>query len=252
MTLADIDQDGDLDLYITNYKLKTARDIYTAEELATENTVRQQGDSLVVIPPFDQYYGIIEAEDQSFRNEYGASDELYLNDGNGQFQKVMPAGERFLDREGYPMELPRDWGLTAHFQDVNADGWPDLFVANDFWTPDRFWINQGDGVFQLTGEDVLPNMSLSSMGVDFSDINRDGALDFFVTEMLSTSHRRRMRQLSEEMDLVDEVPSTTETLSTSTGAIIRLRRSPISATWRPQNGHGPPIFLMWISMAMRI
>jgi hypothetical protein len=206
MALADIDSDGDLDLYITNYKLKTARDIYSAEELATQNTIRKQGDSVVVIPPFDQYYGIIEAEERSFRNEYGDRDELYLNDGYGFFKKVEDHRNHFLDREGNPKGISRDWGLTARFQDVNDDGLPDLFVANDFWTPDRFWINQGKGVFKQADEFVLSSMSLSSMGVDFSDINRDGYIDFFVTEMLSADHQRRMRQLSEQMDLIDEVP----------------------------------------------
>ncbi|MDX1637060.1 MAG: VCBS repeat-containing protein, partial [Balneolaceae bacterium] len=206
MALADIDRDGDLDLYITNYKRKSARDIFSPGELAPSNTVKKQGDSTVIIPPYDQYFGIIQAEDRAYRNEYGARDELYLNDGSGRFQKVKNTQHRFLDRDGRPMGLQRDWGLTASFHDINGDRLPDLYVANDFWTPDRFWINRGDGVFALASRDMIRSMSLSAMGVDFSDINRDGTTDFFVTEMLSADHQLRLQQLSEEMDLADEVP----------------------------------------------
>ncbi|WP_372638433.1 FG-GAP repeat domain-containing protein [Fodinibius sp.] len=206
MTLADIDKDGDLDLYITNYKLKTVRDIYSAEELSTENTVRREGDSLVVVPPFDKYYGIIETEGQSYRNEYGTKDELYINGGEGAFRKVDNDKDYFMAADGSEQGLSRDWGLTAKFQDVNGDGYPDLYVANDFWTPDRMWMNRGDGTFRSIDRNAIRNMSFSAMGVDFSDINRDGAVDIFVTEMLSGNHQRRLRQLSEHLDPIEGRP----------------------------------------------
>src|SRR5699024_7592570 len=191
MALADIDLDGDLDLYIVNYKFKGARDIFSAAELSTENTVRKQGDSLVVIPPFDAYYGIIETDGRSYRNEYGARDELFLNRGDGSFQKVSGDEKYLLGADGTPQGLSRDWGLTAKFHDVNNDGYPDLYVANDFWTPDRMWINQGDGTFRAIEKNAIRNMSFSSMGVDLSDINRDGFVAFFVSEMLSNDNESR-------------------------------------------------------------
>ena len=206
MALSDIDGDGDLDLYVTNYKTKTVRDIYTRQELAFENTLEKQGDSLVVLPPFDQYYGIIQTDGRSYMNEYGERDELYLNDGSGRFEKVEDTGSRFLNFDGTPMGLQRDWGLTARFQDLNGDGRPDLYVANDFWTPDRIWINQGEGVFRAINRNAIRNMSFSSMGVDFSDIDRDGFTDIFVTEMLSSDHARRSRQLSDHLDPIDGRP----------------------------------------------
>jgi hypothetical protein len=206
MALADIDNDGDLDLYISNYKLRTARDLFTQQELSTENTVKKQGDSLIVVPPYDEYYGIIKTEGQSYRNEYGAKDELYINKGDGTFRKITDDGKIFLNPDGSKGGLSRDWGLTAKFQDINGDRYPDLFVANDFWTPDRIWINNGDGTFKGIARNAIRSLSFSSMGVDFSDINRDGSIDLFVTEMLSANHQRRLRQVSEHLDPIDGRP----------------------------------------------
>ncbi|GAA5520699.1 CRTAC1 family protein [Aliifodinibius salicampi] len=205
MALADIDNDGDLDLYISNFKLKSARDIYSAEELSTENTVQKQGDSLVVVPPYDEYYGIIETEGQSYRNEYGTKDDLYINEGDGTFIKADDR-EYFFTSDGEERGLSRDWGLTAKFHDINNDGYPDLYVANDFWTPDRFWINRGDGTFRMIDRNTIRSMSFASMGVDFSDINRNGHTDFLITEMLSSVHQRRLRQYAEHLDPIDGRP----------------------------------------------
>ncbi|WP_310683748.1 FG-GAP-like repeat-containing protein [Aliifodinibius sp. S!AR15-10] len=196
--LADIDNDRDLDLYITNYSQKTARDIFSLEELTFKNTGEIVDGEYQLRPPFDKYFVLFETEDREYRGEYGTADELYINLGNGKFKRANDQ-DHFLNLDGEPINLQKDWGLTATFRDVNGDMLPDLYVANDFWTPDRFWINQGNGMFKPIQNKAITNMSFASMGVDFSDINRDGALDFVVTEMLSSKHGRRMRQLSQHI-----------------------------------------------------
>lgn len=196
MALADINGDGLPDLYITNYKVRTARDLFSASELSMENTVEVHDEVLQVVPEFREFFTIIETAEGPFRNEKGEPDELYINRGEGRFKRVTPE-HYFFDEDGNPVGLAPDWGLTATFRDVNGDGFPDLYVANDFWTPDRFWINRGDGTFKAIDRHAIRNSSFSSMGVDFSDINRDGHLDFVVTEMLSREHSRRLRQSSE-------------------------------------------------------
>lgn len=198
MALADINGNGYLDLYITNYKKETVRDTHSASDLAEEKTVHLVDGKLEVRPEFEDIFKVIETKEGPYRNEIAEEDELYLNLGNGRFERVNPL-DYFFDEEGEPVGFPRDWGLTATFRDVNGDGHPDIYVANDFWTPDRFWMNQGDGTFRKIDREAIRNLSFSSMGVDFSDINRDGHLDIVVTEMLSQDHTRRLRQFSDYM-----------------------------------------------------
>lgn len=199
LSLADVDGDGDLDLYVTNYKERSAEDIYSRDALATKNILRrkrtEEGVEPVIAPQYAEHYAIVgEDGGPSGPAETGERDALYLNDGDGTFRKVQDVQDHFLGPDGDPVGLAKDWGLNASFRDVNGDGRPDLYVNNDFWTPDRFWVNQGDGVFRAIDPVAIRNQSFSSMTVDFSDANRDGNLDLFVTEMLSSEHSRRMRQ----------------------------------------------------------
>jgi hypothetical protein len=127
--------------------------------------------------------------------EYGEPDQLYLNDGRGRFTLVSWTGGRFREENGGPLLAPPlDWGLTATFRDLNGDGFPDLYVCNDFWTPDRVWLNDGKGRFRASPPLAFRNMSASSMGVDVADIDRDGWPDVFVVDMLSRDPRLRHRQ----------------------------------------------------------
>ena len=199
LALADIEGDGDLDLYVANYKEKPVKDLYPVSELKWEKTVRSKnknGDvEHTLVPPFDEHYTIIEKKNApNSRRETGEKDALYLNTGEGAFRKVQNPNDRFRGPDGAPQGLSLDWGLNASFRDINQDGHPDLYVNNDFWTPDRVWMNQGDGTFRAIDPMAIRSGSFSSMTVDFTDLNRDGAIDFFVTEMLSPEHQRRLRQ----------------------------------------------------------
>lgn len=197
MSLADVDQDGLLDLYLVNYNEVSVRDLYTAKELDPSMILDQDNEEPTIKPPFDEYYVVINTDDGISLNEIGTSDHLYLNKGNGTFQKA-ETSSHFLDEHGDPLnELPKDWGLSASFRDITGNGLPDLYVANDFWTPDRIWINEGEAVFRLVSPSSLQNYSYSSMGVAFTDMNRNGLTDIVVTEMLSTKHSDRLRQHSE-------------------------------------------------------
>lgn len=198
--LADIDSDGDLDMYIANYKKDNVLDLFNVRDLAWDKTVKEpynqeKDTTYTLLPPYDEHYTILyNRNGPPERREIGRKDELFLNSGDGTFEKVEDPTERFLDSEGNPKGLEADWGLTAKFHDINKDGHPDLYVCNDFWTKDRIWVNQGKGVFREMDPLKIRNMSFSAMGVDFSDVNRDGFWDIFVTEMLSRDHEHKLRQ----------------------------------------------------------
>ncbi len=205
MTLADIDGDKDMDLYVAKYKEKSVKDIYTTEELEW-NTIlnepyneQQQTGPYTLVPPFDEHYEIFMDEDNRLAGlaETGQKDDFYLNEG-GTFKKVTDTEQMFLDEEGNPYGLQPDWGLTAKFQDLNGDGLPDLYVCNDFFTKDRIWINQGEGTFKAIQASSIRNLSFACMGVDMGDINRDGQLDIFTAEMLSSEHDQRLQQVGSD------------------------------------------------------
>ena len=85
--------------------------------------------------------------------------------------------------------------MTAAFRDLNGDGAPDLYVCNDYWTPDRLWLNDGSGRFRAVDSLAVRRISASSMGVDFADLNHDGNPDIFAVDMLSRSAELRKRQM---------------------------------------------------------
>jgi len=198
MTFADIDGDNDLDLYITNYKKKSAKDIWEPGALLFDFVVEKVGDSHRIAPKYQEHF-VLDIRDQwVLFFETGEPDMLFLNDGQGHFET---ASLRFLDENGNPISELKDWGLMVRFQDMDDDGDPDIYVCNDFESPDRIWINDGQGRFRAMPKLAIRNTSNSSMAVDFSDIDRDGDLDFMVVDMLSLNHRRRMTQKNTEVPL---------------------------------------------------
>jgi hypothetical protein len=189
MALADIDGDGDLDLYVANY-----RTIMYMDEPGLEVEARLV-DGKVVVTPTNRFVALAPQGGGVEVIEMGERDFLYLNDGKGRFAPVSWTAGSFLDEDGKALtEPPRDWGLTVMFRDINGDGLPDIYVCNDYYYwPDRVWINEGSRRFRAIPRLALRNVSLSSMAVDFADLNRDGHDDFFVAEMLNRDHAARQR-----------------------------------------------------------
>lgn len=192
MALADVNGDDYPDLYVVNYREINVIDQFNPEDLVWENTVID-GE---LIPPYDDFFTIIDRGEgyPPERHEIGRADELYINNGDGTFHKVTETGDVFKDQNGNPLGIYPDWGLSAKFHDLNDDGHQDLYVSNDFWTPDRVWINQGDGTFRAIDSLAIRNSSYYSMTVDFSDISRNGYTDIFTVEMLNDRHSDRLRK----------------------------------------------------------
>ncbi|HUD47004.1 MAG TPA: VCBS repeat-containing protein [Candidatus Baltobacteraceae bacterium] len=188
MTLADIDGDGTLDLYVADNRVENSRDVAALQQI---QMLRVNGRDTVAPSMSDRFVftnGTVQ--------EYGEPSLLYLNDGKGRFTPVSWTNGAFLDESGQPLTAPpRDWSLTAAFHDVNGDGAPDLYVCDDYWTPDRFWINDGKGHFRACPPLALRHTSKFSMGVDFADLDRSGRVDFFVVDMLNRDLGRRRRTM---------------------------------------------------------
>ena len=98
--------------------------------------------------------------------------QLFENTGDNFINVTEKAG---LDRSGFPN--------AAVVGDFNKDGWPDLYVANDFDAPDFLYYNNKNGTFSYKTEMSLRHTSFYSMGVDAADINNDSHLDLMVLDM---------------------------------------------------------------------
>ncbi len=195
MTLTDVDGDGHLDLYVANYKTRSAMDMYPPQERQFDQVVRDRGNHhYEVVPKFRNDYRVVDRPEYNFvsMQQRADPDGFYLNDGTGHFTLVSWTGGRFRDEQGRPLAAaPEYFGLSAKFTDVDGDGAPDLYVCDDFEDPDMFWLNDGKGTFRAVPRLAVRNTSNSSMGVDFSDVDRDGNVDIMVVDMLGRGPRRK-------------------------------------------------------------
>ncbi len=109
------------------------------------------------------------------KRSYECGDKLFRND-NGKFVDVSEQAGIFGGANGY--------GLGLAVSDFNLDGYPDIYIGNDFHEDDYYYLNNGDGTFTESLKQYFGHTSRFSMGVDVADVNHDGFPDIMSLDML--------------------------------------------------------------------
>lgn len=195
-TFADVNNDGLLDLYVCRFNAPNLLFINQGngsfkEQAQAYGLAIKDASVMASFADYDRD-GYLDLYLQTNILNYAASfkgrpNYLFHNNGNGTFTDVTAKAGIWGPTQGH----------SAVWWDFNEDGWPDIYVANDFENPDRLYRNNGDGTFTDVVEAVTPHTSYSSMGSDAGDINNDGHLDFFVADMAATTHYKDMMGIEE-------------------------------------------------------
>ncbi len=113
------------------------------------------------------------------------SDHLYRNDGDIFTDVTKESGI-----ENFGLSI----GLTV--ADLNNDSWPDLYISNDFDSPDYMYINNKDNTFREVNKKSTANTAFYGMGIDIADYNNDGFLDIFQVDMDPASNKRKKANMA--------------------------------------------------------
>ena len=112
--------------------------------------------------------------------EAASNDKLFRNNGDLTFTDITKEAGILI--EGF--------GLGVTVSDFNDDGWPDIYVSNDFITNDLLWINNQNGTFTNRASNYLKHQTFNGMGNDVADYNNDGLVDIAVVDMLPEDNKR--------------------------------------------------------------
>ena len=211
VTFADVNGDGRLDVYVCHAGNVAGE--RRANELYINNGVNSDG-----VPTFSERaaeFGLADEAysthaaffdydgdgrldmflvNNSFRpvSSFGLRNIRHVRNALGGHKLYHNEGKRFVDVSAtagiFGSEI--GFGLGVAVGDVNGDGWLDIYVSNDFFERDYLYINKGNGTFDELLDEQMPSISMFSMGLDIADINNDGLLDVYVTDMLPEDDRR--------------------------------------------------------------
>jgi enediyne biosynthesis protein E4 len=155
----DYDGDGDLDMYLLNHSVHQ------------NGTFGPRQQKLATANPY-------------------SGDRLFRNDGNGHFTDVTKESGIHSSVIGY--------GLGITVADIDLDGYPDIYIGNDFHENDYLYINQHDGTFKDQLEQKIMHTSQYTMGVDVADVNNDGYPEIISMDMLPYDPYILKRSLGED------------------------------------------------------
>jgi enediyne biosynthesis protein E4 len=209
VTMADVNGNGYLDIYISrvNYLNKSgANQLFinngdmTFTDRAAEFGIDFEGystqaaffdynnngrlDLFILNHSFHSEHTYGQAERLRQRYDPKGGDKLFRNDG-----------DRFTDvtREAGIISSALGYGLGLAITDINRNGYPDIYVGNDFHEDDYFYINNGDGTFTESVYSLFGHTSNSSMGNDIADISNNGRVDVVSLDMMAEDHETFMR-----------------------------------------------------------
>ena len=196
----DYDLDGDLDLYLARHSVHndatygTAEGRYVPDSLAGDLLLRND---FISIPSATS-----EIENQISRIENRESSPLIppttspLGEGPGERGRAASPPTSALPTTHYPLSTFQDvtqpagilsskiaYALSAAIADFNTDGYPDLYVCNDFSENDYYYLNNGDGTFREAVDSLTGHTSNFSMGSDVADFDADGRPDLLTLDM---------------------------------------------------------------------
>ena len=172
----DYDNDGDLDCYILNYP----QDLENVAKLR----MKYGPDGQTLEPDLTP-------------DSPADSDHLYRNDSplsstpNSGGTAALATQPSFVDVSQRSGIWNFGFGLSVSVTDINRDGWPDLYVSNDFTEADNFFINNQHGGFDDRMNSYFRHCTMSSMGTDLSDFDNDGLVDVLSVDMLPMNNYRQ-------------------------------------------------------------
>ena len=207
IALADVNNDGWLDIYISysgNYSKNNRRNklFINQKDLTFKEQAKSYGIDDVGYTSQSAFFDydkdgdldlfVLNHNTKLFRNfdaayakqqvDEDAGDRLYENKGDRFEDVTLKAGI---------LSNPIGYGLGIAITDLNNDGWPDIYVSNDYVEEDYLYLNNQEGTFTNELKKQIPCISNFSMGVDAGDINNDGLIDLVTLDMLPEDNNRQ-------------------------------------------------------------
>ncbi len=207
VSIADVNGDGWLDIYLcysgplereqrSNELFINHGDLTFTEKGAAMGVADSGYSTQAVFFDYDRDNDldlfVINHNNKNFRNfdasfvkkmvDEDAGDRLYRNDNNVFTDITLQSGI---------ISNPLGYGLGVSVSDLNNDGWPDLYITNDYVEEDYMYINNRNGTFTEKIKESLGHLSNFSMGCDIADINNDGWPDVFTLDMLPEDNKRQ-------------------------------------------------------------